>query len=245
MTSPSSFAALRALIACRTEAATVPASLRQGMITDTSISAAILWGFLYPPYPGSFHLFPRRSPRTNPNPRGSQSHRFIDRRPAPARRLYPMSEPKRILVAMSGGVDSSVAALLLKREGFDVTGAYMKNWINEDGVVGDCPWMEDIDDARRVADQIGVPFKVVNLMQDYRARVVQYMLEGYGRGSPRIPTSCATAKSSSGCFGRGPAITVSPPWPRATTRGVRSPRTARPAYWRAPTRIRTSPISSR
>ena len=111
-----------------------------------------------------------------------------------------MSEPKRILVAMSGGVDSSVAALLLKREGFDVTGAYMKNWINEDGVVGDCPWMEDIDDARRVADQIGVPFKVVNLMQDYRARVVQYMLEGYGRGLTPNPDVMCNREIKFGVF---------------------------------------------
>ena len=53
----------------------------------------------------------------------------------------------RILVAMSGGVDSSVAALLLKQQGHDVVGAYMKNWINEDNVIGHCPWMQDIDDA--------------------------------------------------------------------------------------------------
>ena len=83
---------------------------------------------------------------------------------------------------MSGGVDSSVAALLLKRQGLDVCGAYMKNWINEDGVVGDCPWMRDIDDARRVADQVGIPFQVVNLMKDYREKVVQYLLDGYERG---------------------------------------------------------------
>ncbi|MFA5057679.1 MAG: hypothetical protein WC485_06160, partial [Opitutaceae bacterium] len=50
----------------------------------------------------------------------------------------------RILVAMSGGVDSSVAALLLKQQGHDVVGAYMKNWINEDHVPGNCPWMKDI-----------------------------------------------------------------------------------------------------
>jgi tRNA-uridine 2-sulfurtransferase len=83
---------------------------------------------------------------------------------------------------MSGGVDSSVAALLLKRQGFDVAGAYMKNWINEDGVVGHCPWREDIDDARRVAEQLGIGFHVVNLMRDYRDKVVQYLLDGYERG---------------------------------------------------------------
>jgi tRNA-specific 2-thiouridylase len=92
---------------------------------------------------------------------------------------------------MSGGVDSSVAALLLKRQGFDVAGAYMKNWMNEDGVVGDCPWMDDIADARRVAEQVGIPFQVVNLMRDFREKVVDYLLDGYARGlTPNPDTMC-------------------------------------------------------
>ena len=83
---------------------------------------------------------------------------------------------------MSGGVDSSVAALLLKQQGHDVVGAYMKNWINEDNVVGDCPWQQDIEDARAVAEQLGIEFRVVNLMREYRARIVDYLLDGYARG---------------------------------------------------------------
>ena len=59
-----------------------------------------------------------------------------------------MPAREKILVAMSGGVDSSVAALLLKQQGHDIVGAYMKNWINEDNIVGDCPWQRDIEDAR-------------------------------------------------------------------------------------------------
>jgi tRNA-specific 2-thiouridylase len=101
---------------------------------------------------------------------------------------------------MSGGVDSSVAALLLKRQGYDVTGAYMKNWINEDGIVGNCPWMEDIEDARKVADQIGIPFQVVNLMQDYRAKVVQYMLDGYERGLTPNPDIMCNREIKFGVF---------------------------------------------
>ncbi|MFZ1056635.1 MAG: tRNA 2-thiouridine(34) synthase MnmA, partial [Opitutaceae bacterium] len=111
-----------------------------------------------------------------------------------------MQERERILVAMSGGVDSSVAALLLKRQGADVTGAYMKNWINEDGVVGHCPWMEDIEDARRVAQQVGIPFQVVNLMRDYREKVVQYLLDGYARGLTPNPDVMCNREIKFGVF---------------------------------------------
>ena len=102
-----------------------------------------------------------------------------------------MAPAKKILVALSGGVDSSVAALLLKREGHDIAGVYMKNWINEDNVVGHCPWLQDIEDAHRVADKIGIEFQVVNLMRDYRERVVHYLLDGYARGlTPNPDVMC-------------------------------------------------------
>lgn len=98
---------------------------------------------------------------------------------------------ERILVALSGGVDSSVAALLLKQQGHDIVGAYMKNWINEDNVIGHCPWMQDIEDARAVADKLGIEFRVVNLMQDYRRLVVDYLLDGYQRGlTPNPDVMC-------------------------------------------------------
>lgn len=97
----------------------------------------------------------------------------------------------KILVAMSGGVDSSVAAALLVREGHEVSGAYMKNWINEEGIIGNCPWEEDIVDARAVAVQLGIPFEVVNLMREYRERVVKYLLEGYEGGiTPNPDVMC-------------------------------------------------------
>lgn len=97
----------------------------------------------------------------------------------------------RVLVALSGGVDSSVALWLLREAGVPVEAAYMKNWINEDNILGDCPWEEDIRDARRVAEQLGVPFRVVNLMEEYREKVVAYLLDGYTRGlTPNPDVMC-------------------------------------------------------
>ena len=101
---------------------------------------------------------------------------------------------------MSGGVDSSVAALLLKQQGHDVVGAYMKNWINEDNVIGNCPWMQDIEDARAVADQLGIEFHVVNLMKDYRRLVVDYLLEGYQRGLTPNPDIMCNREMKFGVF---------------------------------------------
>jgi tRNA-uridine 2-sulfurtransferase len=86
---------------------------------------------------------------------------------------------KRILVAMSGGVDSSVAAYLLKEAGHDIEACYMKIWLEETDVFGECPWQKDIDDAHAVAKQLGIPFRIVNLIDEYRNRVVDYMIQGY------------------------------------------------------------------
>ncbi len=106
----------------------------------------------------------------------------------------------RILVALSGGVDSSVAALLLRQQGHDIVCAYMKNWINEDQVIGHCPWMQDIDDARAVAEKIGIEFRVVNLMADYRRLVVDYLLDGYQRGLTPNPDVMCNREMKFGVF---------------------------------------------
>ncbi len=101
---------------------------------------------------------------------------------------------------MSGGVDSSVAALLLQQQGVPVVGAYMKNWINEDNVLGDCPWQQDIVDARAVCDRLGIEFRVVNLMADYRRLVVDYLLDGYQRGLTPNPDVMCNGRVKFGVF---------------------------------------------
>ena len=106
----------------------------------------------------------------------------------------------KILAALSGGVDSSVAAAVLVRAGHDVHGVYMKNWINEENIIGDCPWEQDIEDARKVAEQLGIPFRVVNLMTEYRDKVVKYLLEGYQSGITPNPDVMCNREMKFGVF---------------------------------------------
>lgn len=106
----------------------------------------------------------------------------------------------KILAAMSGGVDSSVAAAMLLEEGHEVVAAYMKNWINEENILGDCPWQQDIEDARAVSERLGIEFRVVNLMTDYRDRVVKYLLEGYQTGITPNPDVMCNREIKFGVF---------------------------------------------
>lgn len=98
---------------------------------------------------------------------------------------------KHLLVALSGGVDSALAAWKAVQDGYQVEAAYMKNWINEENIFGNCPWMQDIEDARAVADHLGIPFRVLNFMDAYRERVVAYLVDGYARGlTPNPDVMC-------------------------------------------------------
>ncbi len=93
---------------------------------------------------------------------------------------------KRVFVGMSGGVDSSVAAALLVERGYNVTGVYMKNW-SQDLPGMECPWREDLADAKRVAVQLGIDFEVFNFQREYKQKVVDYMLDEYKAGRTPNP----------------------------------------------------------
>jgi tRNA-specific 2-thiouridylase len=97
-----------------------------------------------------------------------------------------MTKKVKVFVGMSGGVDSSVTAALLKEQGYDVTGVYMKNWSQDlPGMV--CPWKEDYQDAKRVAVQLDIPFKMYDFQTEYRQKVVNYMVEEYKAGRTPNP----------------------------------------------------------
>ena len=95
---------------------------------------------------------------------------------------------KRVVVGLSGGVDSSVAAYLLKEQGYEVIGLFMKNWHDDSVTISnECPWLEDSNDAMLVADKLGIPFQTVDLSEQYKERIVDYMFKEYERGRTPNP----------------------------------------------------------
>src|SRR6056300_14541 len=95
---------------------------------------------------------------------------------------------KTVVVGLSGGVDSSVAAYLLKEQGYNVIGLFMKNWHDDSVTISDeCPWLEDSNDAMLVAEKLGIPFQTVDLSEQYKERIVDYMFSEYEKGRTPNP----------------------------------------------------------
>ena len=104
------------------------------------------------------------------------------------------TECNRILVALSGGVDSAVSASILLQEGYQVEAVYVKTWEHEKDVLGDCPGALDLRDAETVSAQLGIPFRVINLMDFYRQHVVFRWWKDMLRESRQTLTFCAIGK---------------------------------------------------
>jgi len=95
---------------------------------------------------------------------------------------------KRVVVGLSGGVDSSVTAYLLKEQGYEVIGLFMKNWHDDSVTISDeCPWLDDSNDAMLVAEKLGIPFQTVDLSEQYKEKIVDYMFREYELGRTPNP----------------------------------------------------------
>jgi tRNA-specific 2-thiouridylase len=95
---------------------------------------------------------------------------------------------KRVVVGLSGGVDSSVAAYLLQEQGYEVIGLFMKNWHDDSVTISnECPWLEDSNDALLVAEKLGIPFQTVDLSEQYKEKIVDYMFNEYAKGRTPNP----------------------------------------------------------
>lgn len=95
---------------------------------------------------------------------------------------------KRVVVGLSGGVDSSVTAYLLKEQGYEVIGMFMKNWHDDTVTISnECPWLDDSNDAMIVAQHLGIPFQAIDLSKEYKERIVDYMFAEYQRGRTPNP----------------------------------------------------------
>ena len=95
---------------------------------------------------------------------------------------------KRVIIGLSGGVDSSVAAYLLQQQGYEVIGLFMKNWHDDSVTISnECPWLDDSNDAMLVAEKLGIPFQTVDLSEQYKERIVDYMFNEYEKGRTPNP----------------------------------------------------------
>ncbi|HTF17173.1 MAG TPA: tRNA 2-thiouridine(34) synthase MnmA [Chryseolinea sp.] len=108
---------------------------------------------------------------------------------------------ERVVVGLSGGVDSSVAAYLLLQQGYEVIGMFMKNWHDDTVTISDeCPWLDDSNDAMIVAQHLGIPFQAIDLSAEYKARIVDYMFAEYERGRTPNPDVLCNREIKFDCF---------------------------------------------
>lgn len=99
-----------------------------------------------------------------------------------------MKAKKKVVVGLSGGVDSSVAAYLLQQQGYEVIGLFMKNWHDDSVTISnECPWLDDSNDAMLVAEKLGIPFQTIDLSEQYKERIVNYMFREYQMGRTPNP----------------------------------------------------------
>jgi len=102
--------------------------------------------------------------------------------------IFKIITMKRVVVGLSGGVDSSVAAYLLQQQGYEVIGLFMKNWHDDSVTISnECPWLEDSNDALLVAEKLGIPFQTVDLSEQYKEKIVDYMFSEYEKGRTPNP----------------------------------------------------------
>ena len=102
--------------------------------------------------------------------------------------IIKFNQMKRVVVGLSGGVDSSVAAYLLQKQGYEVIGLFMKNWHDDSVTISnECPWLEDSNDALLVAEKLGIPFQTVDLSEQYKDKIVDYMFREYEMGRTPNP----------------------------------------------------------
>jgi tRNA-uridine 2-sulfurtransferase len=114
--------------------------------------------------------------------------------------MFQAQPMAKVLVGLSGGVDSAVAAALMVEQGHEVVAGYMKNWINDEGIPGDCPWEQDIEDGHAVAKSLGIEFRVIDLIDSYKNRIVDYLVEGYRSGITPNPDVWCNREMKFGVF---------------------------------------------
>lgn len=113
----------------------------------------------------------------------------------------PNKTQTKVYVALSGGVDSAVSAFILKEQGYEVTGVFMKNWSGDDfGIQDNCPWEKDQKDAQKVCEYLEIPFKTYNFEKSYRAQVINYFFESYKNGLTPNPDIMCNQKIKFGTF---------------------------------------------